>query len=85
MDGLSTGALTPPVQGVGLLLGSTGEFSSWLLAATVTLLLLTTALQVGVFLYVGLVSMMAELAATSITGVLINTVGMVSHRLFDGV
>lgn len=68
------------MQGAGILLGSNGEFSSWLLAATVTLLLATATLQVGVFLYVGLVSMMAELAATSITGVLINTVGMVSQK-----
>ena len=34
----------------GLMLGSKGDFSSWLLAATV-----------GVFLYVALVSMLAEI------------------------
>ena len=47
----------------GLLLGSTGSTSSWLLAATM-----------AVFLYVALVSMLSEIRATSPGGVLLNTV-----------
>ena len=52
------------------MLGSRGEFSSWLLAATV-----------GVFLYVALVSMLSEIKATSLAGILLNTLGMVGGAL----
>jgi len=54
----------------GLMLGSSGEFSSWLLAATV-----------GVFLYVALVSMLSEIKGTSLAGILLNTLGMVGGAL----
>ena len=50
---------------VGLLLGSQGDFSSWLLAGTV-----------GVFLYVALVSMMTELRGGDWRHTACNTVGM---------
>ena len=50
---------------VGLLLGSQGDFSSWLLAGTV-----------GVFLYVALVSMMTELRGGDWSNTACNTVGM---------
>ena len=52
------------------MLGSSGEFSSWLLAATV-----------GVFLYVALVSMLSEIKAASLFGILLNTLGMVGGAL----
>lgn len=52
---------------VGLLLGSQGDFSSWLLAGTV-----------GVFLYVALVSMMTELRGGDWRHTAFNTVGMLS-------
>ena len=51
---------------VGLLLGSQGNFSSWLLSATV-----------GVFLYVALVSMMPELKSGGFKRAILNTCGMV--------
>ena len=57
-------------QVAGLMLGSSGEFSSWLLAATV-----------GVFLYVALVSMLSEIKAASLFGILLNTLGMVGGAL----
>ena len=50
---------------VGLLLGSQGNFSSWLLAGTV-----------GVFLYVALVSMMTELRGGDWSNTACNTTGM---------
>ena len=50
---------------VGLLLGSQGDFSSWLLAGTV-----------GVFLYVALVSMMTELRGGDWSNTAFNTIGM---------
>jgi len=52
---------------VGLMLGSQGNFSTWLLSATV-----------GVFLYVALVSMMTELKGGGARMALLNTLGMVS-------
>jgi len=52
---------------VGLLLGSQGNFSTWLLSATV-----------GVFLYVALVSMLTELKGGGVRMALLNTLGMVS-------
>ena len=52
---------------VGLLLGSQGNFSTWLLSATV-----------GVFLYVALVSMLTELKGGGSKMALLNTCGMVS-------
>eukprot|EP00092_Neocalanus_flemingeri_P002360 GFUD01002525.1.p1 GENE.GFUD01002525.1~~GFUD01002525.1.p1 ORF type:complete len:262 (+),score=46.37 GFUD01002525.1:81-788(+) len=52
---------------VGLMLGSQGNFSTWLLSATV-----------GVFLYVALVSMLTELKSGGATMALLNTCGMVS-------
>ena len=51
---------------VGLLLGSQGDFSSWLLAGTV-----------GVFLYVALVSMMTELQDRVVDKAVLNTMGMI--------
>ena len=52
---------------VGLMLGSQGNFSTWLLSATV-----------GVFLYVALVSMLTELKGGGARMALLNTFGMVS-------
>jgi len=52
---------------VGLMLGSNGNFSTWLLSGTV-----------GVFLYVALVSMMTELKSGGATKAILNTCGMVS-------
>ena len=52
---------------VGLMLGSQGNFSTWLLSATV-----------GVFLYVALVSMLTELKGGGARMALLNTLGMVS-------
>ena len=50
----------------GLLLGSTGPFSTWLLASTV-----------GVFIYVALVSMMSEIGGGGAKSLILNTLGMV--------
>lgn len=50
---------------VGLLLGSQGNFSGWLLSSTV-----------GVFLYVALVSMLTELRSGGLTKAIVNTFGM---------
>ena len=52
---------------VGLLLGSQGNFSSWLLAGTV-----------GVFLYVALVSMLTELKGGDWRNTTFNTIGMIA-------
>lgn len=52
---------------VGLLIGTHGTFSTWLLAATV-----------GVFLYVSLVSMLTELKSSDMHKVILNTLGMIS-------
>eukprot|EP00091_Calanus_sinicus_P014131 TRINITY_DN3151_c0_g2_i1.p1 TRINITY_DN3151_c0_g2~~TRINITY_DN3151_c0_g2_i1.p1 ORF type:complete len:144 (-),score=32.19 TRINITY_DN3151_c0_g2_i1:103-534(-) len=52
---------------VGLMLGSQGNFSTWLLSATV-----------GVFLYVALVSMLTELKGGGARMALLNTLGMIS-------
>jgi len=52
---------------VGLLLGSAGEFSSWMLAGII-----------GVFLYVALVSMLPELRANSLSGIIFNISGMLA-------
>ena len=51
---------------VGLLLGSSGQFSSWMLASTV-----------GVFIYVALVSMMSELGGARMKSLILNSLGMV--------
>jgi hypothetical protein len=51
---------------VGLLLGSSGQFSSWLLASTV-----------GVFIYVALVLMMSEIGGGGPKNLILITVGMV--------
>ena len=51
----------------GLMLGSHGGFSSWLLSATV-----------GVFLYVALVSMMSELKGGDWRNSALNTLGMLA-------
>jgi len=50
---------------IGLLLGSTGDFSTWLLAGIV-----------GVFLYVALVSMLPELRANNLRDVVVNVTGI---------
>ena len=55
---------------VGLLLGSSGQFSSWLLASTV-----------GVFVYVALVSMMSEIGGGGLKNLILNTGGMVAGAL----
>ncbi len=55
---------------VGLLLGSQGDFSSWLLSGTV-----------GVFLYVALVSMMTELRGGDWRNTACNSVGMLSGAM----
>ena len=68
---------------VGLLLGSQEGLSSWLLSATVSQpsssssppLHPSTTLQVGVFLYVALVSMMTELRGGGLAGICLNTAG----------
>ena len=52
---------------VGLLLGSSGDFSSWLLSSTV-----------GVFIYVALVSMMSEIEGRGAKNIILNTGGMVA-------
>ena len=56
---------------VGLLLWSSGQFSSWLLASTV-----------GVFVYVALVSMMSEIGGGGgLKNLILNTGGMVAGAL----
>jgi zinc transporter ZupT len=55
---------------VGLLLGSSGQFSSWLLASTV-----------GVFVYVALVSMMSEIGGGGLKNLILNAGGMVAGAL----
>ena len=52
---------------IGLLLGSAGEFSTWMLAGIV-----------GVFLYVALVSMLPSLHCSSLLALFINISGMVA-------
>ena len=54
----------------GLLLWSTGQYFSWLLASTV-----------GVFVYVALVSMVSEIGGGGLKNLILNTGGMVAGAL----